>query len=109
MKDRHNGNLMLDKKGHLIHIDFGFLLGTSPGGNLGFETAAFKFSDEMLMLLGGSKYWREICDVVNCMADSGLPCFLPNTLVDLKERMTPELSELKAAQGMQARVGSVRD
>ena len=84
----------------------------------------------MLMLLGGSteaypfrefldltveaflcirKYWREICDVVNCMADSGLPCFLPNTLVDLKERMTPELSELKAAQGMQARVGSVRD
>lgn len=117
---------MLDKKGNLIHIDFGFLLGTSPGGNLGFETAAFKFSDEMYLLMGGStqsypfrefldltveaflcirKYWREICDVVNCMSDSGLPCFLPDTLVKLKQRLTPDLSELQAAQGMQARVG----
>lgn len=51
IKDRHNGNILIDKLGHIIHIDFGFLLGISPGGNLGFESAAFKFSNEMMELL----------------------------------------------------------
>ena len=101
------------------------LLGTSPGGNLGFETAAFKFSTEMYKLLGGSenayplqefldltveaflcirKYWKEICNVINCMSDSGLPCFLPDTLVNLKNRFGPNDSEITSAKNMLARV-----
>ena len=52
LKDRHNGNIMIDMKGNIIHIDFGFILGISPG-NVGFETAPFKMTKEYVNLLDG--------------------------------------------------------
>lgn len=55
VKDRHNGNILLDRAGHLIHVDFGFLLGASPANNLNFETAPFKLTAEYVDLLGGEQ------------------------------------------------------
>ena len=43
---------MIDMKGKIIHIDYGFILGISPG-NVGFETAPFKMTKEYVNLLDG--------------------------------------------------------
>jgi hypothetical protein len=67
MKDRHNGNILVDEDGHLIHIDFGFLFDISPGGNLKFERAPFKMAPEYIQIMGGSveappfKYFIDLC------------------------------------------------
>jgi phosphatidylinositol 4-kinase len=61
IKDRHNGNILIDSKGHLIHIDFGFLLSNAPGKGFKFENAPFKLSKDLIDVLGGynSKYFDE--------------------------------------------------
>jgi phosphatidylinositol 4-kinase len=43
---------MIDSKGHLIHIDFGFMLQNSPGG-ISFEGAPFKLTQEYVELMDG--------------------------------------------------------
>jgi hypothetical protein len=53
VKDRHNANLLIDPEGHIIHIDYGFILGDSPGFNLNFENAPFKLTKEYLEVMGG--------------------------------------------------------
>lgn len=64
VRDRHNGNIMLAASGHVIHIDFGFMLGNSPG-SIRFEAAPFKLSPEYLQVMGDVQsetfcYFREL-------------------------------------------------
>lgn len=65
IKDRHNGNILLDSQGHIIHIDFGFMLSNSPG-NMYFESAPFKLTQEFVDVMGGSEsrlfqYFKALC------------------------------------------------
>lgn len=123
-KDRHNGNLLFDNQGRLVHIDFGFILETSPGGNLRFENAQFKLSHEMTQLLDPSgamksETWNRfvrlcvkgylaarqhmdgIINTVLLMVDSGLPCFSRGDPIgNLRKRFHPEMTEREAANFM---------
>ncbi|PCH38077.1 hypothetical protein WOLCODRAFT_142388 [Wolfiporia cocos MD-104 SS10] len=115
IKDRHNGNILLDRDGHLIHIDFGFMLSNSPG-NIGFEAAPFKLPLEYIEVLGGidSKAFAEFkrlfregfeaarkhCDRIITLVelmqnDSSLPCFAAlgeQTAAQLRERFQQGLT-----------------
>ncbi|CAK6981371.1 phosphatidylinositol 4-kinase beta-like [Scomber scombrus] len=50
VKDRHNGNILLDSEGHIIHIDFGFILSSSTIRSLK-ERFHMSLTEEQLQLL----------------------------------------------------------
>ena len=114
IKDRHNGNILIDSKGHLIHIDFGFMLSNAPGKGIKFEKAPFKITDEMLELLGGNnsenfkEYRKRLIKGYFAIYDNFekiqklvefmfmgqgkyFPCFVEkeNALKNLKDRLRP--------------------
>lgn len=114
IKDRHNGNILVDKEGHLMHIDFGFMLSNSPG-SLGFEMAPFKLTQDYVDILGGvegkkfleyrtllkrlfkdvRQHAERIITLVESMqTDSKLPCFDngPATIQQLHDRFQLSMS-----------------
>ncbi|TGZ77118.1 hypothetical protein EX30DRAFT_356466 [Ascodesmis nigricans] len=113
LKDRHNGNLLIDNQGHIIHIDFGFMLSNVPGG-VTFESAPFKLTPEFLELLDLPLY-RELCKkaflalrksadnlvmLVELMGrGSKMPCFgsgVQYVVRELRARFVGGLSEAEA-------------
>ncbi|KAG9457270.1 hypothetical protein H6P81_001778 [Aristolochia fimbriata] len=118
IKDRHNGNLLMDEEGHIIHIDFGFMLSNSPGG-VNFESAPFKLTRELLEVMDSDAegvpseffdYFKVLCIqgfltcrkhaeriilLVEMLQDSGFPCFKggPRTIQNLRKRFHLSLTE----------------
>lgn len=119
-KDRHNGNIMIDDAGHILHIDFGFCFDIAPGG-VKFERAPFKLTKEMVAVMGGStdhqaykwfeeltikaflasrQYTEKLSQIVLLMMDSGLPCFKPESIQNFKDRFVLEKTDREAADYM---------
>ena len=115
IKDRHNGNILIDNEGHLIHIDFGFLLSNAPGKGLKFENAPFKLSEDMVDCLGGpnGKYFEDfrkllkkgflavnkhrhkiiiLVEMMWCGNGKKLDCFEKGeqAIIELKKRLNPK-------------------
>ena len=51
IKDRHNGNILIDDFGNLVHIDFGFIFDWSPGKDICLESANLKMIREFIKIL----------------------------------------------------------
>ena len=121
IKDRHNGNILLDSVGHMVHVDFGFMLSNSPG-NLNFESMAFKLTKEYVDVLGGqrSKFFsqfkalmfkgfmalrehaEEITSFVEMSIVSGidLPCFQgrDSVLTELRDRFKLDMTQAQCRE-----------
>jgi phosphatidylinositol 4-kinase B len=119
LKDRHNGNILIDNAGHIIHIDFGFMLSNTPG-SMGFEAAPFKLTQEYVDVLGGLtspafETWKSqmkrafqalrkdaerIVMLVELMGkESRMPCFaggIESVKISLRARFRLELSKEEA-------------
>lgn len=112
IKDRHNGNIMIDKFGHIIHIDFGYMLEISPG-NMNIELSV-KLTNEIYELLQLSNNFdryvdlvvkgfyalrrnsKDIIFLVESFKNSGLPCFKKNATENLMARFKLGLSDDEA-------------
>jgi phosphatidylinositol 4-kinase len=128
IKDRHNGNIMIDGQGHITHIDFGFLFDIGPGG-IKFEPNSFKLTGEMIALMGGQNsagfrafqelvikgflisrpFFKEIVTCVKLMSDTQLPSFKgESTITKFIERFKPNLSDREAAVFMQSVISNAK-
>ena len=114
IKDRHNGNILIDMHGAVIHIDFGFILGINPG-NINFERAPFKLTSDYINIMDGEQstmytYFKELMvkgmieskrhveSIVNCveiMAKGGgkMPCFENKDIDTIIQRLRERFHE----------------
>ena len=65
LQDRHNGNILVDSRGRMVHLGFSYVLGWAPGG-MTFEKAAFKLTRDIVDVWGGrgSPLWDEFVELV---------------------------------------------
>mmetsp|Transcript_22557 Transcript_22557/g.22384 ORF Transcript_22557/g.22384 Transcript_22557/m.22384 type:complete len:193 (+) Transcript_22557:1635-2213(+) len=123
IKDRHNANILIDSKGHVVHVDFGFMLSNSPG-SMNFEASSFKLTNEFVDIMGGQrsqalrqfkalmikgfialrKHAEHIISFVEMtmMSNKNLSCFSRGSIIlnEMRERFKLDLSDTNAKKFM---------
>ena len=117
--DRHLDNVMMNNKGQLFHIDFGFIFGRDPKP----FPPPFRFTSTMVDAMGGedSEYYTKfktlccqaylwlrksanlILSLLSLMGDAGIPDMslhsdLPTVLAKVEERFRLDLTDEQAEQ-----------
>lgn len=112
---RHDGNILLDSEGHIIHIDYGYLLANT----IAFEKAPFKLTPEFIEIMGGynspcykqysrlcvkaflaaRRHYKEVIALIQMTAEGKgkkvIPCLYdgPKVISDFTERLKLDLDE----------------
>ena len=115
--DRHLENLMIDDKGRLFHIDFGYILGKDPKP----YPPPIKLSKEMVDFMGGKNskkfeefkqkcvnaYWvlrenaKVIVNMFYLMIDSGIPELNNIEMLNkLNDKFAPGFNKLQAQNSL---------
>ncbi|KAJ7572583.1 Stt4p: phosphatidylinositol-4-kinase, partial [Mycena floridula] len=125
IKDRHNGNIMIDGDGHIVHIGKRLKANLKDANQdfngVKFEPHSFKLNHEMVVLMGGRysqgyqlfqqltvkaflairPHAEQLISTVHLMLDTGLPSFKgEGTIKRLRERFALGLNERQAAEWM---------
>ena len=53
LKDRHDGNILIQRDGGVVHVDFGFMMGRYMNEVVNVERAPFKLTQEYVDAMGG--------------------------------------------------------
>jgi len=111
VKDRHNANILIDRTGRVIHVDYGWILDNTMPINL--ESAPFKLTQEMTEVMGGAnsplfQRYRKLCVqgflearsryerialLLEAMESAGLQCIQPTTVSSVRQRFQLHLSQ----------------
>lgn len=132
IKDRHNANILIDSEGHVVHVDFGFMLSNSPG-SMNFEASSFKLTSEFVDIMGGQrsqalrsfkalmikgfmalrKNAEKIISFVEMtmISNRSMPCFMRGSIIldELRERFKLNLSAIECKQFMYDLIESSTD
>ncbi|KAI0782195.1 atypical/PIKK/PI4K protein kinase [Abortiporus biennis] len=127
IKDRHNGNIMIDGEGHIVHIGEKFSM---PSFGVKFEPNSFKLTHEMVVLMGGRysqgyqlfqqlttkaflairPHADQLISTVQLMLETGLPSFKGEpTMRRLRDRFALYLNERQAAEYMMGLVKNAHE
>eukprot|EP00802_Teleaulax_amphioxeia_P015477 Tamp_15568.p1 GENE.Tamp_15568~~Tamp_15568.p1 ORF type:complete len:396 (+),score=69.70 Tamp_15568:50-1189(+) len=108
VKDRHDGNILLQRDGSVVHIDWGYMLGRSMNAVLEVERAPFKLTRDHVAVMGGEasanfvsyislcvqglqvlrERGSEILDLVRAMnVGSALVCVNDTEVAELEDRL----------------------